>query len=172
MLTESGRITMEKLLPSTCAQARAIACSSVTLRPARRVLHTTGPNRMQDSQSPKALNAALNFVMASDIPSEHKAVLIDVLVQTLRDREAAQVRGQLAQQSQKEWQPLEITQLQTFLRDKIADSWQHADEWVMHLAAQLRRDPSSVRAKALELGLHAAVDYHLARTATERMSRS
>jgi Integrase/Phage integrase, N-terminal len=57
-----------------------------------------------------------------------------------------------------EWQEHEIVQLKSFLRDRVARSWQHADECVMQLAAQLRRDPQSIREKAVELGLGASVD--------------
>ncbi len=76
------------------------------------------------------------------MPAEHKATLIEVLTQTLRD---------------------EVLQLKAFLHGRAARSWQHADECVMHLAAQLHRDPASIRDKATELGLGVAVDYRFAR---------
>ena len=113
---------------------------------------------------PKALHAALRFVITSDIPGEHKATLIEVLTQTLRDDAAAELRGQAAERTQKEWQEHEIVQLRSFLQDRIARSWQQADECVMQLAAQLRRDPRVIRQKAVELGLSAAVDYRFAKT--------
>ena len=97
------------------------------------------------------------------MPSEHKAVLIEVLTQRLRDQEAAYLRGQAAEQAGEEWQPHEVTQLQTFLQGKIAKGWQHADESLMFLAAQLHRDPRSVRTKAMELGLGAGVDFRVAK---------
>ena len=62
-----------------------------------------------------------------------------------------------------EWQEHEIVQLNSYLPGRIAKSWQHADECVMHLAAQLHRDPRSVRDKATELGFGAAVDYRFSK---------
>jgi hypothetical protein len=118
---------------------------------------------MQDSHRAVALHAALRFVVTSSIPSEHKAILIEVLTQTLRDDEASERRQALAQ-APVEWQEHEIVQLQSFLRDRTARSWQHADECVMQLAAQLHRDPRSIRNKAVELGLSASVDYQFAKT--------
>jgi hypothetical protein len=117
---------------------------------------------MRSSQTPAALHSALQFVISAQMPSEHRAVLIEVLTQTLRDLEATSVR-RLAEQTGREWQEHEIVQLQSFLQGKVAKGWQHADEWVMHLAAQLHRDPKAVRAKAAELGLGAAVDYRVAK---------
>lgn len=118
---------------------------------------------MRDSHTLAALHAALRFVIADDMPSEHKAVLIEVLTQRLRDQEAAYVRGQAAEQAGGEWQEHEVVQLRTFLQGKIAKGWQHADESLMYLAAQLSRDPRSVRAKATELGLGAGVDFRVAK---------
>jgi hypothetical protein len=117
---------------------------------------------MQDSDRPAALHAALRFVITGDIPSEHKATLIEVLTQALRDDAAAELRRQALAHAHGEWQEHEIEQLKAFLHDRIARSWQHADECVMHLAAQLHRDPRSVRDKATDLGLGASVDYRLA----------
>jgi hypothetical protein len=117
---------------------------------------------MQDSDRPAALHAALQFVITSSIPSEHKATLIEVLTRALRDDEAAELRRQAVANARGEWQEHEIEQLKAFLRDRIARSWQHADECVMHLAAQLHRDPRSVRDKATDLGLGASVDYRFA----------
>lgn len=118
---------------------------------------------MQHAHRPAALHAALRYVITSEIPSEHKATLIEVLTQALRDDEAAEVRRQAVAQAQGEWQEHEIVQLKGFLQDRIARSWQHADECVMQLAAQLRRDPRSIRDKATELGLGASVDYRFAK---------
>lgn len=115
---------------------------------------------MQDSHRATALRAALGFVVTDDMPSEHKATLIEVLTQALRDDDAAtKSRGQASAHTPKEWQEHEIVHLKSFLPGRIAKSWQHADECVMHLAAQLHRDPRSVRDKATELGFGAAVDY-------------
>jgi hypothetical protein len=118
---------------------------------------------MRDSTRPAALHSALRFVITSDITAQHKAVLIEVLTQALRDEEAAALRLQATELAGGEWQAHELVQLQSFLRGKVAKSWQHADECVMQLAAQLHRDPHAVRAKANELGLAAGVDYRYVR---------
>lgn len=118
---------------------------------------------MQDSNRQAALNAALRFVIASDIQAQHKATLIEVLTQALRDEGAAERRLQASAKAEGEWLEHEIVQLKSFLHDRTARSWQHADESVMHMAAQLHRDPTSVRNKATELGLGASVDYRLAK---------
>jgi hypothetical protein len=119
---------------------------------------------MRNTQRPAALHAALQFVLASNMPSEHKATLIEVLTQAVRDDEAAELhREAAAAQAQGEWQEQEIDQLKAFLQGRTARSWQHADECVMHLAAQLHRHPESVRRKATELGLGTAVDFRFAK---------
>lgn len=118
---------------------------------------------MQDSRRPAALHAALRFVITSDMPAEHKATLIEVLTQALRDDESAELHRQAAAQGRGEWQEDEIAQLKSFLQDRVARSWQDADECVMHVAAQLHRDPRSVRDKAMGLGLGASVDYRCAK---------
>jgi hypothetical protein len=118
---------------------------------------------MQDSRRSAALHAALRFVIASETGAEHKPILIDVLTQALRDDETAELRRHAVAQSSEEWQEHEIAQLTAFLKDRLARNWQHADESVMHLAAQLHRDPGSVRDKAMQLGLGASVDYRYAK---------
>lgn len=118
---------------------------------------------MRDSHRAAALQAALQFVIADDMPSEHKATLIEVLIQAARDDDAADLRGRALARARGEWQEHEVVELKGFLQDRIANSWQRADEWVMHLAAQLHRDPQSIRTKATELGLGAAVDYQFAK---------
>ncbi|WP_129646911.1 hypothetical protein [Peristeroidobacter agariperforans] len=118
---------------------------------------------MKHPHRPAVLHAALRFVITSEMPSEHKATLIEVLTQAIRDEEAAELRREAAARSQGEWQEPEIVQLKSFLQGRTATSWQHADECVMQLATQLRRDPVSVRHKATELGLGIAVDYQFAR---------
>ena len=118
---------------------------------------------MQDSSRSAALHAALRFVIASESGAEHKPILIDVLTQALRDDETAQLRRHAVAQASEEWQEHEIAQLTAFLQDRHARSWQHADESVMHLAAQLHRDPGAVRDKATQLGLGASVDYRFAK---------
>jgi hypothetical protein len=123
---------------------------------------------MQDSHRSAALHSALRFVITSHFPSEHKSILIEVLTRALRDDEAAELRREAEGHARGEWQEHEIEQLKAFLRDRIARSWQHADECVMQLAAQLHRDPQSVRDKAISLGLGASVDYRFARALKQR----
>ena len=118
---------------------------------------------MKNQQRPAALHAALRFVITSDIPAEHKATLIEVLTQTLRNDEAAELHREAAVLAHGAWQEAEVIQLRDFLHGRTARSWQHADECVMHLAAQLHRNPASIRDKATELGLGVAVDYRFAR---------
>ena len=127
---------------------------------------------MRDVHAPAALRAALQFLMTSDIPSEHKVVLIETLTQALRNDQAAQIQQHADEEKEKEkakvWQPDETAQLESLLGGRVASSWQHADELLMRAATQLERSPSDVRAKATEIGLGAGVDYRLARArATE-----
>ncbi|HEY0940260.1 MAG TPA: hypothetical protein VGE08_09205 [Steroidobacter sp.] len=110
-----------------------------------------------------ALHAALRFVITSELPSEHKATLIEVLTQAIRDHEAAEQHRQSVARSQGEWQEYEIAELKSLLHGQTVKSWQHADECVMQLATRLHRDPASVRHKATELGLGTAVDYRFVR---------
>jgi hypothetical protein len=118
---------------------------------------------MQDSRRPAALHAALQFVITTDVLSDHKAILIELLLQALRDDEAAELRRQDVSQTCREWHEHELVLLKSFLKDRIARNWQDADESVMHLAMQLHRDPRSVRDKAKEVGLGASVDYWLSK---------
>jgi hypothetical protein len=119
---------------------------------------------MQNSCQPDALHAALRFVVTSSIPSAHKATLIDVLVQAVRDAEANESPRHTSTANRTEWQEHEIELLKSFLRDRVATSWQDADESVMQLAMQLDRDPRAVREKATEVGLGIAVDYWLSKS--------
>ena len=117
---------------------------------------------MHDAQS--RLRAALQFLMQSEIPSEHKVVLVDAVVQALREHDAAITRSELAAaQASAEWQPHETEQLREYLSGKVASGWQHADEVAVHLATQLHRQRDDIRAKAVELGFGVAIDYRLAR---------
>jgi hypothetical protein len=118
---------------------------------------------MRDSRQLAQLHAALRFVVTSNITAEHKPILIDVLTQALRDVETAELNRQAIARAGAEWQESEVTQLSELIRDRVATSWQQADECMMHLAAQLHRDPHSIRDKATQLGLGAAVDYRLAK---------
>lgn len=118
---------------------------------------------MKHSHRPAALHAALRFVITSELPSEHKVTLIEVLTQAIRDGEAAELHRQSVARSQGEWQEHEVEELKSLLHGLTARSWQHADECVMQLATRLHRDPASVRHKATELGLGTAVDYRFVR---------
>lgn len=118
---------------------------------------------MRNLNRPASLHSALRFVVTSEIPSEHKTTLIEVLTQAVRDEVAATLHRESAAQAQGEWQDHEIVLLKNFLHGMTARSWQHADECVMSLAAQLHRDPEAVRRKATELGLGVAVDYRFSR---------
>lgn len=118
---------------------------------------------VRGSQPPAVLDSTLQFVLAADIPLQHRTVLVELLTLALRQQDvaASDRRGQLPPGW--EWQPHEIMLVQSSLDGKLAKSWQHADELVKELAAKLRRDARSVRVKATELGLSAAVDYRVAR---------
>ena len=118
---------------------------------------------MQDSRRSAALHAALRFVITNDSGAEHKPILIDVLTQALRDDESAELRRHAVAQAGDEWHEHEIAQLKAFLQGRLARSWQHADESVTHLAAQLHRSPQSVRDKATQVGLGACVDFRFAK---------
>ena len=118
---------------------------------------------MSNSKRPAALHAALRFVVTSNIPSEYKSTLIEVLTQAVRDDEAAERCREAMAKPEEEWQEHEIAQLKSFLQGRTARGWQHADECVMQLAAQLHRGAESVRHKATQLGLGTAVDYRFAR---------
>ena len=113
------------------------------------------------------MHAALQFVLDSEIPSQHKAVLIYTLTKALRDQEADRSREQASGEAGEHWQEAELAELRTYLQSKIARSWQHADESTMHLAARLHRQPHVIRAKATELGLGVAVDFRLAKARLE-----
>jgi hypothetical protein len=119
---------------------------------------------MANTPESVAMHAALRFVVVSDIPSDHKRVLIDVLTQALREAEATEVRRRNAAEVEQPWQPGDVTHLEALLEHKVARSWQHADEILMGIAAQLHRSPHEVRSKAIELGLGRAVDYAIAKT--------
>ena len=105
-------------------------------------------------------------MVTSDLPPEYKETLIAVVTLALRDEEAAEMNTQAGAPRRGLWQEDEIVQLKGFLQGKVAGSWQHADESVMHMAARLRRDPRPVRDQAAELGLGVSVDYRLARALT------
>jgi hypothetical protein len=118
---------------------------------------------VRETRRSAALQAALQFVTVSDMPSAHKVTLIEVLTQSLRDHETAESRRRDLAQAGAEWREHEIAHLKIFLQHRLAKSWQHADECLMQIAAQLHRDPRSVRDKATQLGLGASVDYRCAK---------
>ncbi len=109
------------------------------------------------------MHAALRFVVVSDIPFDHKRVLIDVLTHALREADAAEVRLKNADVAPQPWQPEDVTRLESMLEGKVARGWQHADEILLRIAADLHRDPRDVRAKATQAGLGRAVDYAIAK---------
>jgi hypothetical protein len=116
---------------------------------------------MDDSQT--RLLAALQFLMTSDMPSEHKSVLIETVTHALREHDTTARRGQAAAQTRAEWQVHETAELRSYLTGRVANSWQQADEIALRLAAQLHRHPLDIRAKAVELGFGVAVDFRLAK---------
>jgi hypothetical protein len=122
---------------------------------------------MQTSEASAAARATLQYVLSADMPSEHKAVLIDLLTQALRDHDANRVRQQaVREEGDRTWEEEETTRLSGLLLGRIAKSWQNADELLMYAAAQLHRSPPEVRAKAIELGLGAGIDFSVAKTHT------
>jgi len=118
---------------------------------------------MPDIDEPADTHAALQFVLGTDFPLEHKKVLIRVLTQSLRDHETALRQQRAVERTDGSWAAEDTAQLEVSLNGKVAKSWQHADEVLMHLAAQLHRQPQAVLAKARELGVGAGVDYVLAK---------
>src|SRR5690606_22876231 len=122
---------------------------------------------MQDAREPAALRAALQYVLSNDIPSEHKAVLIEALTGSLGAEDSARAAGEVAEQRSPEWTPAEVQNLQSRLAGKVAKSWQDADEQLMQLAGELRRSTDDVRNKALEMGAGVGIDYRLAKERRE-----
>lgn len=122
---------------------------------------------MQDAREPAALRAALQYVLSSDIPSEHKAVLIEALTRSLRAEDSARAAREVAEQRSSDWTPAEVQNLQSRLAGKVAKSWQDADEQLIQLAGELRRSTDDVRNKALEMGAGVGIDYRLAKERRE-----
>jgi hypothetical protein len=114
-------------------------------------------------ESETRLLAALQFLMTSDMPSEHRSVLIETVTHALREHETTARRGQAAARPSAEWQVDETAELRSYLTGRVANSWQQADEIALRLAAQLHRHPLDIRAKAVELGFGVAVDFRLAK---------
>jgi hypothetical protein len=112
---------------------------------------------------PDALREALQILIRSDMPADPKRLLIEVVMESLAVREAADVVSNTAKKIHPAWQQTEIDLVTSFLQGKVAKSWQNADEVVTHLARELHRDAADVRTKAVELGAGVAVDYRLAK---------
>jgi hypothetical protein len=143
------------------AAAALVKATDATRRVA--VLNGAEAPIMRDVHSTAAQHAALQFVLSSDIPATHKAVLIDTLTAALRDQETQERATQFSDRAGASWSDEETSQLQTLLDGKTARSWQHADELLMNVANRLGRDPLSVRTKATDLGFGPSVDYRLAK---------
>jgi hypothetical protein len=109
-----------------------------------------------------SLRETLTFLVQSDMPAHYKRILIEVVTQALYDKETKE-RSDEENGVVEEWRQPEVDILAAFLQDKLARSWQHADELVLRLARELRRDPDDVRRKAIELGFGLGVDYRLAK---------
>ncbi len=119
---------------------------------------------MPDSNETVALREALQFLIGSDMPAQHKRLLMEIVTEALRAGQVAETRlaaavGHVAL----EWQPQDTEIVAAFLQNKIARSWQHADETLMWLASELHRRPEDVRTKALAMGLGRGIDYRLAK---------
>jgi hypothetical protein len=113
-----------------------------------------------------ALRETLQYLVSSDIPGEHKRVLIGAVTDSLRQQEKEDRRIETTQHDVADWQPDEIKALQDFLQGKVAHGWQHADELLMRVSRQLHRGIEDVRRKATELGFASAIDYRVARQQT------
>ena len=123
---------------------------------------------MRAQHSLTAVREALQCLMRSDLPSRHKAVLIDSVIGTLSDLEAA-LRAEQSTPQPAMWREREIEELRTLLAGRAAKSGQEADELLTRCARELHCAPSAVSEQAAMLGLSAAVDYRPGRTiASER----
>ena len=119
---------------------------------------------MRAEHSLTALREALQCLMRSDLPSAHKAVIIEAVTQTLSTRESQECAAD-SQPPPKAWEERDIEALRVLLEGRIAKSWQEADELLTRSARQLSRHPDEVREQAALLGLGVAVDYRQARAA-------
>jgi hypothetical protein len=118
---------------------------------------------MRDLQSPAAIRSTLQYVVSSDAPAEHKAVLIEAVTRLLRTQESEQERQRVSDVEGRSWQADELTHLDRSLDGKLAKSWQDADETLLLIASQLHRRSAEVRTKAVERGFTAAVDFAAAK---------
>ena len=127
---------------------------------------------IRDAHSSAALEAALQFMMSSDIPSNHKAVVIELLTSALRNHETQHIEAVASAHESVPWQEADSERLKALLAGKVANSWQHADELLMQLANSLGRDSTTVRSKAIELGFGASIDFRLAKQAARNREAS
>lgn len=121
---------------------------------------------MQDARDPAALRAALHYVVSTEIPSEHKSVLIEALTSALRAASERTTR-EAAEREHSDWSPEDLQNLRDRLQGKVAKSWQDADEQLMQLAGALHRSAEEVRSKALEMGAGVGIDYRLAKASQQ-----
>lgn len=118
---------------------------------------------MRDVQSVAAIRGTLKYLLNSDVPSEHKSILIDALTRMLRVEEAEAQRVSGSAHSTRAWQDHELNHLDRSLANRVARSWQDADETLVLIASQLQRHSADVRGKAVERGFDAAVDFAVAK---------
>jgi hypothetical protein len=126
---------------------------------------------MQDTPSVAALRSTLQYTKSSTMPADHKVVLLDLLTQAIRDRQAQETQSSL-DNAAKPWEEADTLMLQSFLEGKVATSWQHADELLVFVASRLGREPSYVRSRATDFGLGAGVDFRLARALMAERARA
>ena len=118
---------------------------------------------MRDVQSLAAIRGTLKYLLNSDVPSEHKSILIDALTRMLRVEEAEAQRLLGSDHVTRMWQDHELNHLDRSLNNRVAKSWQDADETLVLIASQLQRHSADVRGKAVERGFDAAVDFAVAK---------
>lgn len=123
---------------------------------------------MRDVRTPGAIRATLQYVLGCDAPAEHRTILIEALTRLLRDQEQEDEQERLTRDEVQDWQSSELAHLEHALEGKLAKSWQDADETLVLLASQLRRRADQVKAKAVERGFAAAVDFAAAKAETAR----
>jgi hypothetical protein len=120
---------------------------------------------MREIQTPAAIRATLQYVLGSEFPAEYKAIVIDALTHFLRYSEQEDDQRRVIERESRAWQPHEISHLDRSLTGKMAKSWQDADETLILISSQLHRRSAEVRAKALERGFTAALDFAAAKAA-------
>lgn len=106
-----------------------------------------------------AIRDTLSYLASSNVPVQHKKILTAVLEEAL---------SSALQTHAGNWKPEDVQMIADALQDKVAISWQHADELLFKLAGQLHRSPDEVKKKAIEAGFGASVDYWQAKKAQRR----